>query len=851
MTDEHSVKGLTERQAAERLAAEGPNLLPRSGRRNFLRLVLEVLREPMFALLLVAGAIYLVLGDIREAAILFLFACTSVGIAIVQEARTERVLESLRDLTSPRALVIRDGEERRIPGAEVVRGDLIVLAEGDRVPADATVVAGHDLLTDESLLTGESAPVRKIAATADAASAGQPGGDDLPYVYSGSLVARGRGRAVVTATGGRSEIGKIGVAITSIAAEPPRLQKETGRLVKRFAAISLSASALAVLLYGTLRGHWFDAALSGIALGMSMLPEEIPLVLTVFMVMGAWRISRARVLTRRISAIESLGAATVLCTDKTGTLTQNRMTIAELCAVESDWRREAGAEFSPPAATLLDCGVLASAREPFDPMEKAFYALRAKTRASDDDAHRGLTLEREYGVRPELLAAVNVWIDGQGARFATAKGAPEAIADLCSLAAPEHERLGRLVDQMALGGMRVLAVARAALTPDIALSATPRGLPFALLGLVGLADPLRDSVPAAVTECRSAGVRVVMITGDYPETARAIAAAAGIDATEIVTGPQIEAIDDAELARRARAATIFARATPQHKLRIVNALKANGEVVAMTGDGVNDAPSLKAAHVGVAMGGRGTDVAREAASLVLLDDDFASIVAAIRLGRRIYDNLRKAIAYILAIHVPIAGLALAPLLFNLPLIFWPLHIAFLELVIDPTCSIVFEAEGEEVDVMRRPPRAPDERLLSGTFIAWSLAQGAVALVFVAVLFVLALNQRLPETDARALAFAALVAVNLGLALVNRSQDPRPWAALVRRNRAFWWVAGGSTALLAAIIAFEPTRALFRFGPLHLNDVAVAAASGVVVLFGLDLAKRWIAPRLTRSLRGAG
>ena len=846
MSHETTLEGLSERQAADRLAAEGPNLLPRPERRNFVHIAFEVLREPMFALLLGAGAIYLVLGDIREASVLFLFACTSVGIAIVQEARTERVLESLRDLTSPRALVIRGGEERRIPGAEVVRGDLIVLAEGDRVPADATVIGGHDLLTDESLLTGEPAPVRKVAA-ATAPPAGQPGGDGLPYVYSGSLIVRGRGRATVTATGPRSEIGKIGVAITTIEIEPPRLQAETGRLVKRFAAISLSASALAVLLYGTLRGHWFDAALSGIALGMSMLPEEIPLVLTVFMAMGAWRISRARVLTRRISAIESLGAATVLCTDKTGTLTQNRMTIVELCAAKEDWRQETGPDFSPEAAALLDCGVLASAREPFDPMEKAFYALRAKTRRAEDDPHRGLTLEREYGVRPDLFAAANIWRDGETGRFAAAKGAPEAIADLCGLAAPAREQLGRQVDEMARGGRRVLAVARAALAPEVAAEASPRGLPFTLLGLVGLADPLRANVPAAVKECRTAGVRVVMITGDYPATASAIAAEAGIDGAEIVTGPEIEAIDDAELARRARVATVFARATPQHKLRIVSALKANGEVVAMTGDGVNDAPSLKAAHVGIAMGGRGTDVAREAASLVLLDDDFASIVASIRLGRRIYDNVRKAIAYILAIHVPIAGLALIPLLFNLPLIFWPLHIAFLEMVIDPTCSIVFEAEGEEDDVMRRPPRGPDERLLSPAFIVWSLGQGVVALAFVAVLFVLALNQGLPETDARALAFASLVAINLGLALVNRSQDPRPWAALVRRNRAFWWVAGGSAALLAAIIAFEPTRALFRFGPLHLDDVAVAAASGVAILIGLDLAKRRIAKRLAQPV----
>jgi Ca2+-transporting ATPase len=521
------------------------------------------------------------------------------------------------------------------------------------------------------------------------------------------------------------------------------------------------------------------------------------------------------------------------------------MTIVELRAALGDWRKEVGPEFPREALALLDCGVLASAREPFDPMEKAFYALRESARGTDDDPHRGLTLEREYGVRPDLFAVTNVWREGEEAPFAAAKGAPEAIAELCSLARPERERLGRLVDEMAREGMRVLAVARAALPTDFTTSDSPRGLPFALLGLVGLADPLRASVPAAVKECRSAGVRVVMITGDYPATARAIAAAAGVDVAEIVTGPEIEAMDDAELARRTRAATVFARATPQHKLRIVNALKANGEVVAMTGDGVNDAPSLKAAHVGVAMGGRGTDVAREAASLVLLDDDFASIVAAIRLGRRIYDNLRKAIAYILAIHVPIAGLALIPLLFNLPLIFWPLHIAFLEMVIDPTCSIVFEAEEEEDDVMRRPPRGPDERLLSPAFIVWSLAQGAVALVFVAVLFVLALNQGLPETDARTVAFASLVAINLGLALVNRSQDPRPWAALVRRNRAFWWVTAGSTALLAAIIAFAPTRALFRFGPLHLDDIAVAAASGVAILVGLDLVKRRIAKRLAR------
>jgi Ca2+-transporting ATPase len=828
-------QGLSSAEAAARLLAEGPNLLPRPENRTLIRIVGEVLREPMFALLIGAGAVYLVLGDLKEALILFLFACTSVGIAVVQEARTERVLESLRDLTSPRALVIRDGVETRIAGADVVRGDLVLLAEGDRVPADAVVITAHDLMTDESLLTGESAPVRKGRAL-DATIEARPGGDDLPYVFSGSLAVRGHGRAVVTATGTRSEIGKIGVAITGIEAEPPRLQAETGRLVRRFAMVSLSLSALAVPLYGLLRGGWLDAVLSGIALGMSMLPEEFPLVLTVFMVMGAWRISRARVLTRRVSAIETLGAATVLCTDKTGTLTQNRMTIVELRdAANGAWKRDGEAAPTGDLAELARCGVLASAREPFDPMEKAFYAL-GKEAEPDTDPYAGLSLKWEYGLRPDLLAVTNVWERGSQL-FAAAKGAPETIAELCGLDTAARKAIAQTVDELARGGMRVLGVARAELPADLAQPETPRGLPFCFLGLVGLADPLRPTVPAAVKECRTAGIRVVMITGDYPQTARAIAAQAGLDSADTVTGTDLGAMNDAELAERARTATIFARTMPEQKLRIVQALKANGEVVAMTGDGVNDAPSLKAANIGIAMGGRGTDVAREASSLVLLDDDFASIVGAIRLGRRIYDNLRKAMAYILAIHVPIAGLALIPLIFGLPLIFWPLHIAFLELIIDPMCSIVFEAERGASDIMHRPPRNPEERLFSFGYIACSLGQGVIVLTFVAGLYVLALYAGLPDADARALTFATLVITNLGLVLLNRAQDEPFWTGLRRRNAALWLVTGGTAAVLAAILAIETARQLFHFGPLHADDAAVAAASGVLVLVLLALLGR--------------
>jgi Ca2+-transporting ATPase len=830
--------GLSGMEAAARLKAEGPNTLAHGQNRTLGRIVIETLREPMFALLLAAGLIYLILGDLLEALILFLFATTSVSIAVAQEARTERVLESLRDLTSPRALVIRDGVETRIPGTEVVRGDITILAEGDRVPADATITAAHDLWTDESLLTGESLPVRKVVAH----EAQPPSRDDLPYVYSGSLVVRGYGRAEVTGTGGRTEIGKIGLAITSIEAEPPRLQAETRRLVRRFAAISLTLSALAVPLYGLLRGGWLDAVLNGIALGMSMLPEEFPLVLSVFLVMGAWRISSARVLTRRVAAIETLGAATVLCTDKTGTLTQNRMTIVELRAGDELWRTEPKKHLSDHLASVVRYGILASARQPFDPMEKAFFALAEEILVAADEPHHSLIAKWEYGLSPDLLAVTNVWEDkDRGELLVAAKGAPEAIAELCSLSKKGRDQLDRAVDEMGRRGIRVLAVAKARLPANYFRPETPRGFPFEFLGLVGLADPLRSSVPAAVQECRSAGIRVIVITGDYPQTARAIAVQAGLDASEVLTGSAVEKMTDVDLARSVRTTTIFARTMPEHKLRIVQALKANGEIVAMTGDGVNDAPSLKAAHIGIAMGGRGTDVAREAASLVLLDDDFASIVSAVRLGRRIYDNLRKAMAYILAIHVPIAGLALIPLLFGLPLVFWPLHIAFLEMVIDPMCSVVFEAEREEDDIMLRPPRDPEQPLFTLRYVAWSLLQGALVLALVATLFVVVLHQGLREEDARSLAFASLVATNFGLVLVNRSQGASLLSAFRRRNGALWWVSGATAAILVGIVSFEPARNLFRFGPLHLDDLALALGSGLAILLVFEFAKRIFKP----------
>ena len=837
-----SIRGLSEADAQARLKTEGYNELPRSDRRTALRITVEVVREPMLALLLGSGVIYLALGDVKDALVLLVFAIMAVLITVVQEARTEHVLEALRDLTSPRALVIRDGERKRIAGREVVRGDLVVLTEGDRVPADALLVQSHDLQTDESLLTGESVPVRKVAGGEVVPSSGlRPGGDDLPYVFSGSLVVRGTAIGEVIAIGALSEIGKIGQSLSTLETEPPRLQVQTRRLVQMFAVVGGAVSVLAVLLYGILRGGWLEALLAGIALGMSMLPQEFPVVLTVFMAMGAWRISRARVLTRRAASIETLGSATVLCTDKTGTLTENRMSITELRLKSGKifrLREVSGAEMPEDFHNLVEFGLLASARDPLDAMEKAFHDLGREHLVETEHLHGPeWQLAHAYGLRPGLLAMSHVWQidDGRREFVIAAKGAPEAITDLCHLSETDLSALTRSVDDMAAEGLRVLGVARAFFVgetwPD-----SQHDFTFEFLGLVGLADQLRPSVPAAVGECRSAGIKVVMITGDYPATAKAIARQAGLDAEDLMTGNELAVLSDAELAERVRTATVFARIMPEQKLRIVNALKANGEIVAMTGDGVNDAPSLKAAHIGIAMGGRGTDVAREASSIVLLDDDFGSIVKSVRLGRRIYDNLRKAIGFIFAVHVPIAGLALLPLMFGLPIVLGPIHIAFLEMIIDPVCSLVFEAEMEEADVMRRPPRAPDKPLFSRALIGWSLLQGAMAFALVAIIFIVTSGRGMPEAEVRALAFFSLVLTIVSLIFVNRSFSTSLVVAFGWSNRALAGVLLAVATMLGLTLLWPFARDLFRFGPLHLDDVVLTLGAGALVLMSLELLK---------------
>lgn len=838
--DDKISRGLSEEKAAQRLEAEGYNELPSTKNRTLLNIALEVLREPMILLLVAAGSIYRLLGDATEALLLLGSIFIIVGITIYQEQKTERVLEALKDLTSPRALVIRNGEKKRIAGREVVRGDLIILSEGDRVPADAVVLSSSNLQIDESLLTGESVAVNKVKWDG-VMSVTHPGGDNLPYVYSGTMVVRGQGIAEVLSTGVRTEIGKIGKSLQAIEQDKSPLQKETGNIVRILAIEGLLLCAVVVILYGLSRGNWLEGFLAGITLAMSVMPEEFPVILTVFMALGAWRISRNQVLTRKVSAIETLGSATVLCVDKTGTLTLNHMIVEKLFAngeFHDISRKEK--ELPEKFHQLLEFSVLASDIEPFDPMEKAIKELGEHYLAHTEHIHTNWKLEKEYPLTPELLAISHVWKGSNNDKYVVAaKGAPEDIAELCHMGESERKKLAIEVNTMAGEGLRILGIARASFNTHKDLPRSQHEFNFEFLGLVGLADPIRESVPDAIRECHSAGIKVVMITGDYPGTAKAIGKQAGLeDGDSILTGDELDKMSDDELRKKIENIRIFARVVPEQKLRIVNGYKANGEVVAMTGDGVNDAPALKSAHIGIAMGGRGTDVAREASSLVLMDDAFESIVHAVKLGRRIFDNLKKAMAYVLAIHVPIAGLALIPLIFGLPLIFWPIHIVFLELIIDPACSIVFEAENEEKDIMGRPPRTQDEKLFNMITVVLSLLQGTSILLISLIVFITSIYLGQSDVESRTMAFFTLIIANLSLILTNRSWTRTIWETLSSPNTALWWVIGGTLTLLMLTIYQPFLMDAFRFAPLSVYEIAICFIAGFSSILWFEILKVW-------------
>lgn len=832
------LKGLTQQEVNEKLASEGYNELPSSKPKSVFQIALGVVKEPMFLLLVACGTLYLLLGDVQEGLMLLSFVFVVMGIEFFQEKKTEKALDALKDLASPRALVIRDGETIRIAGRDVVTDDIVVLQEGDRVPADAVVLSCINLSADESLLTGEPVPVSKRE-WKEGDTAFTPGGDDLPVVYSGSMIVQGNGVVRVVATALNTEIGKIGKALQSVKDEPTQLKREMGTLVKRLAIIGVVLCVLVVVIYTFTRADLLNGFLAGITLAMAMLPEEFPVVLTIFMALGAWRMSKKNVLTRHPAAVETLGSATVLCTDKTGTLTQNKMTVTCLYNGNDFTDIVSGETFTDPFHEIIEYGILSSQTNPFDPMEKAIINIGDQYLQNSEHIHADWVMEKEYALSKELLAMSRVFSNtGTKEQVIATKGAPEAIFDLCHLDQKSIGKYEKAVSDMASRGLRVLGVARAKI-PQGELPAIQHDFDFEFLGLIGLSDPIRENVPLAVAECYKAGIRVVMITGDYPVTATNIGREIGIQNPELfITGSELEQLSEDELCKRIGNVNIFARVVPEQKLKIVNALKKNNEIVAMTGDGVNDAPALKAANIGIAMGEKGTDVAREASSLVLMDDNFSSIVGAVRMGRKIFDNLQKALAYIFAIHVPIAGLSLIPVFFaDMPLILWPVHIVFLELIIDPACSIIFEAEKEEKNVMSRPPKDINEPFFGAKKILLSCSQGIGILFICLLVYLVGLKMGYSASGVRTLTFVTLIISNIAVILSNRSWTSNIFTILFTPNKAVKWVVGGAVFFLMLILNIPFLLDLFQFERMGWLELLVCTAAGFSSIVWFEVYKR--------------
>jgi Ca2+-transporting ATPase len=795
------INGLTSIQAAEKIKLEGYNELASAKPKNILSIALEVIKEPMFLLLISCGILYMILGDYKEGIILLSAIFIIIFITFYQYQKTEKALDALKKLSSPRALVIRDGKEIRIPGREVVTDDIIIINEGDRIPADAVLLDSLNISVDESLLTGESVPVVKNVQLDEA--------NTQVMLFSGTLVVQGKGIAKVLSTGTKTQFGKIGISLQSIEQDETRLQKEMKVLIRNlFIAGAIISVGVVAAFYFT-RGNLIQSVLNGLAAAMAILPEEFPVVLTVFLALGSWRLSKKNVLTRKPSAIETLGSATVLCSDKTGTITLNKMEVVALCDDNKIYHKSDFKDNKEHLQNLITSAFHASQNDSIDPMEKAIANAYREIVTEKNHSEK---LIKEYPLSKQLFAMTRVLEGVSHETYSVfSKGAPEAIFTLCKMNEQEIAPQIAAVNQMAEKGYRVIAVATTSWNQQT-LPEIQFDFDFKFLGLIGFEDPIRPEVPQAIKECNEAGIKVIMITGDFPATATSIASQIGLQSAEnVLTGEELKKMNDVQLQEKIKTVNVFARIIPEQKLQIIKALKANGEIVAMTGDGVNDAPALKAADIGVAMGGKGTDVAREASSLVLLDDNFASIVSAIRSGRKIYDNLQKAMSYILAIHIPIIGLTLLPAFFtSLLLLLMPLHIVFMELIIDPVCSVAFESEQEEKGIMQRPPRNPNELFFGWHKMVFSLIQGLLLLIMVLVVYFLSIHEGHNEREVRAIAFSSLIIGNIFLILTSLSKTRNFISILMEKNIAVLLIIAIALTLLFLIISVPALQQIFNF-----------------------------------------
>lgn len=823
--------GLTTTEALVRLKKDGPNELSQKKSNGLVTTIKEVLSEPMLFILLTCALLYVFLGEPDEAYVMFAFVTFVIGVTLVQRYKAEHALEALKKLVNPTAIVIRDGVKKKIPARDLVVGDLCIVEEGDRIPADAVVVTSRDCSVNESILTGESVAVHKTAGSTDVGEY-SPGDETTHYLLSQTLVISGYCVGRVFATGQKTQVGTIGAMLGGITVKRTLLEREIDGLVKKMASIALIVCFLVFFLVYNSAGSFIHSLLTGLSLAMTLLPEEFPVVLIIFFALGVYRLSKLSVLTRRMPVIETLGSTTVLCVDKTGTLTQNKMKVrfVSFDGLQYPMYDNVDIASSGPVYELLATAARASDPHAVDPIDEAINSLMAGNRMYESERK---TFSHTGNVEVAYPFLRNRKYQHHDTTIIAVKGAPESIVRLCVLDEDKKKSISRDVDAFAHKGFRVLGVARSK-------QITSSGIvEYEYVGLIAFEDPLRPDTKEAVGMCRDAGIRVVMITGDYPATARHIAQEIGISNTDkIVTGDDLKRMAGQSIRELVTTANIFARIQPSQKLDIVKTLKDAGEVVGMTGDGVNDAPALKSAHIGIAMGKHGTDVAREAASLVLLQDDFHSLVAAVRMGRMIYDNIKKATSYIIAIHVPIAGMALLPLLFGNPSVLLPVHIAFLELLIDPACTVVFESEEEEGDCMKRKPRPVRQPLFDRKNLILRLLQGGVAFVSVSCAYLYATHLGMTQFALQGVTFFSLIGSNVALIASNLSWGQARNRFAFLHNRAFLWLLAG-VIFLSAVFWFVPfVSRIVQISVSSLIPYIIAVGVAVVTYVGAELVEHF-------------
>ena len=825
------INGLTSEQAKALQVTFGRNELTPQKKTSFFRKVLHIIAEPMFLLLLIAAVIYFVLGEPRDGAIMLIFVLGVISIDVIQEWKTDRTLSALKELSSPRVQAIRDGIEQSIFSVDLVPSDVILLCEGVKIPADGIVLRCNDLCVDESSLTGEAEGVWKCQI------------DDCPpsadywrkdYCYAGTLVTLGTAAVRVEKIGAQTEYGKIGANVAAAPQEDTPLQKQTGRLVKICAGIAAVLFALVgTFTFINLPDHmpgarFIESILSGITLAMAMIPEEFPVILTVFLSMGAWRLAKKNSLVRRLPSVETLGAVSVLCVDKTGTITMNQMTVQEIWAPSCDDH------------ILCETMGLGCETDAYDPMEKAMLRYCDDMGISKEHLFSG-ELVSEYAFTNDLKMMGHVWRRG-GKLIIAAKGSPERLLPLCDMSAEERDAAGHMLVKMGKEGLRVIAVGKTTPANESEIPAKLTDCRLDFCGLIGLADPPRENVARDIATCNQAGVRVVMITGDNGITASSIARKIGMkDTDNIITADELESMTDDELREKVKTISIFSRVIPEHKMRIVKAFRDNGAIVAMTGDGVNDAPALKYADIGIAMGKHGSEVSREAADLILMDDNFSTIVDTIKDGRRIYDNIRKAVGYVFTIHIPIAlSSLLAPILGIAPasLFLLPLHVVLLELIIDPTCSIVLEHQPAEEDIMNRPPRDPNEQMLTRKGLLKSVLQGFVMFASAFGIYYWTILQQPSNAPlARTMGLSVLMLSNLLLVLVNSSDHDSILHSVRRmaKDRVMWAVNIGVLVGLALIL-YTPMSSVLKLAPLTAIQLLTIVGLAIVSTCWFEIVK---------------